>query len=186
MIQISSPGTRPDPDELTSGLILPGRLWASAVSTVAGWVWLYCFTARKNETISTVATGTTATPAGATPTLCKMGIYQVDSGDNLTLAAATANDTTLFAAANSTYTRSLTAPIQLVAGQRYATAFLVVSAAAAPSMVGVQLGGTGFTTAAGKLPPMLMAYLPGQTDFPASISNASLSSLNAVIRFQLG
>lgn len=172
-------------DDITSGLLVPGRLLASTVTLVSGWVCLSAFTARRTQTISSITVGTTATAAGATPTLCRLGIYSVNEADDCTLVASIANDTTLFAAANTTYSRNLTAPYELVLGQRYATAFLVVTAATFPSMVGVQLDSTAFTIAHGKTPPFQFARLTGQTNLPSSIAAASTAGLNALVKFQL-
>jgi hypothetical protein len=54
------------------------------------------FTARKTETVNNIAAFTGGTAAtGTTPTLCRMGVWQVNSDESLTLVGACTNDTTL-------------------------------------------------------------------------------------------
>jgi hypothetical protein len=133
------------------------------------------FTAKKTETINNVYTITTAA-AGATPTLCRFGIYSVDSSGNLTLVASTPNDTTLFAAANTAYTKALSAPFNKVAGQRYAVGLLIVSAASMPSFLGQNSGGVS----AGLLnatTPRIAGSLSGLSDLANSTTNAALGLL---------
>jgi hypothetical protein len=116
--------------------------------------------------------GTTA--AGATPTLCRMGIYSVAANGNLTLIASTPNDTTLFATAGARYTRSLSTPFMKQSGQRYAVGLLIVTAAALPTIVGY--AGSSAELAES---PRIVSYLAGQGDLAATITDATLSQFNA-------
>jgi hypothetical protein len=105
----------------------------------SGFIMLSMFTAYRTEVANFVATQTGSVGAGATPTLCKMGLYLVNgnytNSFDVTLLSATANDTTLFSNPYSGYKRPLLTPTQLVAGVRYAFGILVVSASSMPSIV---------------------------------------------------
>lgn len=98
------------------------------------------FTSKKTETVSQVRVVTGTTAAGATPTLCRIGLYSEASNGDLTLIASTPNDTSLFAAASTVYTKSFSTPVAITQGQRYSVGILVVTAAAAPTLL------TGLTT----------------------------------------
>lgn len=138
---------------------------ATTVPLSSGTIRLAYFVARKTENIDNVRMVSGTTAAGATPTLCKMGLYSVDGSGNLTLEAATANDTSLFAATNTQYTRALGSTVAKTAGQLYALAAIVVTGATAPQVYG------RLTTPAneGAIAPRLMGAVTGQTDLPASI-----------------
>ena len=130
-----------------------------------------CFTATKTETCNNIFAYTNVIAAGATPTLCKMGVYSIDTAtNNMTLVSACANDTTLFSAATTKFTRALTTPFNKVAGKRYALVIIVVTAFTLPNFNGkignVELGP--------QMAPMLGARLTGQSDLIASISGGSL------------
>ena len=156
-----------DPDALTSGeSTLSRRAIMSGATLTSGIVRLTYFTARKTETINSVRVGTYTTAAGATPTLCRIGIYSVDGSGNLTLVASTANDTALFAAAATTYTKALSSAWSKVAGTRYAVGVLVVTGATAPTVQG-QAVGLGDELAQA---PRLCGGRSGQSDLPSSIT----------------
>lgn len=149
------------------------RLAINFVTLTSGIVTMCYFTAQKSETVKSLGALSGTTAAGATPTLCKLGLYQADwTTGNLTLLASTANDTTLFAATDTNYTRAVTAPTPKVRGNRYAWAALVVTAAAAPTIIGGGSWATALTIA-----PRISGRLTGQTDLPASISAGSLTNL---------
>lgn len=133
------------------------------------------FVARKTETITQVRLITGNTAAAATPTLCKIGVYSVDATGNLTLVASTANDTTLFAAASTTYTRTFAASFTKTAGTRYSVIVLVVTTATAPNFQGL-----GASTENGLL-PMAATRLTAQTDLPGTIAVGSLQANSAPI-----
>ena len=87
----------------------------------------------------------------------------------------TANDTALFAASNTAYTRSLTAPFSKVAGQRYAAGPLVVTAAATPTFVG---GGNALIASEQGLSPRISGTVNSQTDFGALASTIAAASIS--------
>lgn len=125
-------------DMLTVGEETMGRgtMFHTTITSVSGQLRLNYFTARKTETTTQVRIWTGTVSAAPTPTLCKFGLWQIDANGNGTLVASTANDTTLFAAVNTSYTRSWIAPYAKVAGQRYATGVLIVSALTMPQFIG--------------------------------------------------
>lgn len=152
-------------------------LAASALTTSNQSLRLTYFTARKSEYTTQVRTMTGATAAGATPTLCRIGLFTVDpSSGDLTLVAATANDTTLWSGASATQTRSWSAPYFKVAGQRYALGRLIVTAAATPTAPGNNAGGISAEAA---VDPRAAGVVFSLADLPAIggvISNGSISA----------
>ena len=150
----------------------------------SGYVTFSFWTADKTEPINNVKVTTGGTAAGATPTLCRMGIYSVNAAGDLTaLLAATANDTSLFAAANTVYTRALTTQFNKVAGQRYATALLVVTGAAMPKFIGASAP-SSTTVQWGHLfeLPTLASRVLGQTDLAASYTRAQQGACTSTPR----
>jgi hypothetical protein len=145
-----------------------------AVTVVSGQLRLTYFTARKTETSTQCRILSGGTAAGATPTLCKIGIFEIAANGDGTLVGVTANDTALFAVASTAYTRSWVTPFTKTAGRRYAAGPLVVTAATAPSFVGKVISNS---TEAGQS-PVLTTALSGQTDIPASFSAGSLAGSN--------
>lgn len=131
------------------------------------------FTAMKTESVSQVRMVCGSTAAAATPTLIRIGIYQVDpvTGD-LTLVGSTPNDTTLFAATSTAYTKTLDAPFVKQAGVRYAVGVLIVTAVATPTLLGISV----VTPSEAFQNPKMNAYSSPQNDLPATITDASLSS----------
>lgn len=128
------------------------------------------FTSRKSETVSKIRVCTGTTPAGATPTLIRFALYSVASNGDLTLVAATANDTTLLTVGSTFYEKSFATPVAVVAGQRYAFAVLVVSGATMPMYVGVAQPSDLYTAA-----PRITGALAAQTDIPASVLAGSVA-----------
>lgn len=165
-------------DALTTGEIVPRRnlMNSAAVSHTSGTLALSYFTADKTETINNVTLYTGTTAAGATPTLVRVGIYSLDGSGNGTLVASTPNDTTLLAAASTAYTKALSAPFSKVAGTRYAIGLLVVSGATMPSFQGPLAVSSAPSQTVFGLPPRLCGRLTGQTDLPASFTEAGLTA----------
>lgn len=159
---------------LTSGEEVIYRPYAtsSAQSAATGVLKLSYWTARKteNSTQGRVTTGGTA--AAATPTLCRFGVYSIAANGDGTLVASVVNDTTLFAATFSVYTRNWSSTFPKVRGQRYAFGILVVTGAATPTFLGIAPGNAvdAFTA------PSYCANLTGQTDLPGSFTAGSLAA----------
>jgi len=135
---------------------------------------LVFFTARKTETTQVrLISGSTA--AGPTPTLARVGLYLIaDSGDG-TLVASTINDTSLFAATATIYTRSWAASYAKVVGQRYALGVLFVTTAVVPT-----IGGTPVLNVAElAVAPRITGSIGSQTDLPSSFVAATpVASVN--------
>jgi len=158
--------------DLTSGESILPRLNIASTAVVAatsGTLFLSYFTAQKTESVGNLKSYTGGTAAGATPTLCRIGIYTVASNGDIALAGAIANDTTLWAASFTLYTRAITTPFTKTAGQRYAWGQLCVTGATAPTFAG-----TGNTLVPNSI-PRVWGTLAGQTDLPASVANGSLT-----------
>lgn len=172
------PATQPDAFNYTTGLgtHLDLDTVVGTVGLVSGRVqWSY-FTASKTATVSNARTFTTsAGAAGATPTLCRVGLYAVNaSTTDLTLVASTTNDTAMWAANGSTYSKTLSASVTLTAGVRYAVGVLVVTAATAPSL----WGSSSLNTAPNQhaVAPRRQAQLSSQTDLPSSATEAGMAN----------
>lgn len=166
--------TEPDPFALVSGETVMARRGAgNAVTMTSGVVRLSYFKAVKSETVLRLGTCSTATAAGPTPALCRMGIYlpDPDSGD-VTLIASTVNDTDLWASGSTRYWKALSADWDKVAGTWYAFAALCVTGTTAPTLQGFVSNGENAIWA--DAPVSAMART-GQTDLPSSISFANLT-----------
>lgn len=158
---------------LTSGEeTFPRQLVASGnIGAGLGIVRLTYFQARKTETVNNIR-GFSGLTAAAALTLARMGIYAVDPATgNLTLLAACASDTTLFATITSGYTRALTTPLPKVAGTTYAYG-CIVTGTTAPTYLGCIAAGPGVL---GSEAPLLAQQLTAQVDLPATIPAGTLA-----------
>lgn len=165
---------------LAAGEFIPRRdRLASYVSVASGVLVLAYFTAKRSETVSslTVYTGTVA--AGATPTVCRLGLYEIAANGDATLVASTPNDTTLFSATFTAYQKSLSVPFAKVAGQRYATAYLIVTAAAVPTLHGSQMLATSAANGIHALGPQVFGQRTA-ADLPASMTAPILGVAHAI------
>jgi phage-related tail fiber protein len=106
------------------------------VNTAQYWTF---FTPIYSLTITQIAYACSGAASGLT--LCRFGLYTMNSAGAGTLVARTANDTTCFNAANSIFTRTLDATggyvssYALVAGQRYAVSIAVAGSGNMGSLV---------------------------------------------------
>lgn len=144
----------------------------SAITLTSGLLRLTYRRASRSELITQFRIITNTTPAGATPTLVRMGLWTVAANGDLALVASTPNDTALLAGATTTYSKAATSPYQKVAGQWYAFGVLVVTGATAPTVYGA----SSLTAAEKGFAPQLAAAVAGQTDLPASLPVASATS----------
>jgi len=152
--------------------IIPRDLITSdTVGATSGQLSLNFFTAYNTETINSLRSYTGNTAAGATPTMCKMGLYSVDGSGNLTLLAGTTNDTTMWSAAFTAYTKALTSGVSVTKGTRYCMAWLIITAAALPTWPT-----RNQPTWSGTLSPRIYGQLANQTDLPASVTAASINN----------
>lgn len=152
----------------------------SSVTLTSQLLSLTYFTATKSFTTSQVVL-LNGTAAGATPTLVRAGLYSIAANGDGTLIASFANDTTLFAVANTAASKSWTTPVALTAGSRYAFGALCVTGATAPALSGTNFAG-GTTAFAGRLgvAPRMYGTIAGSADLPASFAAASLGTAAAV------
>lgn len=166
---------------LTSGQGTMPRLFAqsnAAVSMSTGTFRLTYFTAKTAFTTANVNLWCGGTAAGATPTLVRAGLYSIAANGDGTLVASFANDTTIFAAANTLYAKAWTTPVAVTAGARYAVGVIVVTAAAAPTLPGagahsasgINAGGTQWGVA-----PRVTGRIDAQSDLPSSFVAASVA-----------
>lgn len=139
------------------------------------------FRARKNETVTQIRMQSGSTAAGATPTLVQFGLYSVDSSGNLTLLSSISNDTSIFASANTDYTRNMAASVTLAQGQQYAIGAIVVTAATAPTVTGVICS----TGSSNSNDPRLTAVWTGQSSLPSSVTAGSLSTSSSFMYAQV-
>lgn len=94
----------------------------------SGFLAVCYFTAPSTKTVSKVVTATRSV-ASTTPTLCRIGLYVADhDGALLSLAASTANDTSLWGSTFTVYEKDFSADFAMQAGQRYALGTLFVGA----------------------------------------------------------
>lgn len=131
------------------------------------------FTARKAQTTTRVRVRSGTTAAGATPTLCRVGLYLIDGAGDGTRVASILNDTSLFNLASTGFTRDWSVPYVMIVGQRYALGILVVTTAATPTIVGYTYATS--MDEEGAVAPRLTGRLNTQTDLPVSFTDASLS-----------
>lgn len=170
------------------GQIVPARdRWGTnaAGGGSSGVLLLSYFYADRTETISTLTAFSGSTAAGATPTVCRMGIYTVAANGDVALAASTPNDTSLFAAINTAYPKALSASYGLTLGAFYATGLLVVTGAAVPTFHGVQYPATAVLNSTSRMAPPFIGRVIGQADLPASVVAASIIGFQASVAMQL-
>lgn len=130
------------------------------------------FTARHTGNVGSAVTRTGSGGAGATPTICRIGIYSVASNGNITLIGSTANDTALWNAANTTFTKALSVATPLTAGSRYAVGLLVVTGSTAP----VILGNPVTPAPLAGLAPLTAGLVAGQSNLPSSVASGSITN----------
>jgi len=171
---------------LTSGFgTLPERregLGANVLTGQAGIVFLAYVRAPKSMVLANIGMVST-TQAAVGSTLVRFGVYTIDGSGNLTLAASTTNDTSIFSVASTRYTKAASGSLQLVKGQWYAQALLIVGASTMPGVMGAVTPSTNFNVY--NLAPRLAGQLAGQTDLPASIAVGSVASTNIVLWAEL-
>lgn len=164
-------------DQPTQGEFAPSRGSAAySVAAAAGTGVLYgpCFTASKTETISNV-TAYCVAAYSTTPTLVQFGLYTVNTDGSGTLVASTASDTTMFNTSNASVTRTLQAPYEKVAGQRYFIGLLVVqSSGTLPTTVG--LSANAAVASALVAAPAVSFAVSGQSSLPASLTSGQLNT----------
>ncbi|MEW9872750.1 hypothetical protein [Arthrobacter sp. HS15c] len=138
----------------------------SNVQMTSGRLTLTFFTARSATSAANVTLATADRAAASIPTLARIGLYLVNADNTLTLVASTVNDTSLFSATFTQYTRAFSSPVYtLTPGQRYAIGIIIVSGASLPTFAGAGPNVEGLSLA----PPRIAGYLAGKSDLPPSV-----------------
>lgn len=178
-------------NSLDVGQMVPARdRWNSTAvgPGTSGNLALAYFQADRSETINTLTAFTGATAAGATPTLCRYGLFTVAVSGDITLVAATVNDTALFAAVNTAYPKALSASYGLTADALYAVGLIVVTATTMPTFHGVSYAVTAPYNTVSRLSPAMTGRVTGQTDLPTiggTIPAGSIIGLGTATAVQL-
>jgi len=171
-VPLSAPPLIPNALAVGEEVYTRERADASTVSMLTQALRLTYFTARKAQTTTKVRVRSGTTAAGATPTLCRIGLYLIDGVGDGTRVASILNDTALFNLASTGFTRDWSVPYLMVVGQRYALGILVVTTAALPTIAGYTYGTA--MDEEGAMTPRLTGRLSTQTDLPASFVDTSL------------
>jgi hypothetical protein len=174
-----APGTWVTPTD-TKNLLVIGEesmdrrfVTSQATTSASGNLSLTYFTARKTETTTQVRVMTGSTAAAATPTICRIGLYAIAANGDGTLVASTPNDTSLFAATSTAYTRSWSVSFAKVAGARYAIGIIVVSGVATPTFIGAVNISTNIGVENG-VAPRVHGRMVSQSDLPSTFTEAAL------------
>lgn len=150
------------------------RTTNSTTSLANGVAFFTFFTPLHSQTVSNI-TYVSGSTVSTNVTFGKMGLYTVDSLDVATLVAKTALDTTLLSQISTLYTRpfvaadSYPATYQLIAGQRYAVAIMIIGTVAGS----VYMNHTSSPTMINSLPPRMSGAAGSQTDLPTVRSTYS-------------
>lgn len=147
------------------------------VEVPSGEIRFTYFTASKSETIGRARVVTAWQPAGATPTLCKIGVYEENPDQSLTRVAVSANNTGLFTVTYVPTTIPFIAPFFKEKGKRYAVALLTVTAATTPNFAGI----LNNLWAENAEPPVLARSLPAQADLGASYTYGVLTNASGIV-----
>lgn len=153
------------------------NLGAATILT-SGVVYYSYFTARRTRDVTGIATVSSVVSATITSQL--LGLYEENpSTGGLTLRASTANDVTLWQAADTRYFKAFTAGWRIKAGRRYAAAVLFVGTTG-PILLGMP--GVGATldaqvAAIMSQSPKRVAQLAGQTALTTTATPVAQTAL---------
>jgi hypothetical protein len=154
----------------TTSLDIPSRTDINATTAVTTNITYFSFfTATEALTVSNISFSSGSSPASGV-TLVRFGLYTFD-GTTATLVARTNNDSSRFTVANTIYTGALDSTgsfptsYNLVAGNRYAVAVVVV-ASTTPQLAAVSFGAA--STAVMALSPRVVGFASATSDLPAT------------------
>lgn len=147
----------------------------ASVATASGVLRLSYAKAERSFTATKMRVRSGSTAAGATPTLCKLGVFEVAANGDLTRLARTAGDTAMLSATSTAYEYALDAPVTVQAGKTYAFGLLVITSATAPTVQGM-IHLTGAEAGWGE---RLCGQVPAQTDIISSIPGTSVADATA-------
>jgi hypothetical protein len=153
-----------------TSLDIPSRTDINATTALSTNITYFSFfTATEALTVSNISFSSGSTPASGV-TLVRFGLYTFD-GTTATLVARTNNDSSRFTVANTIYTGALDSTgsfptsYNLVAGNRYAVAVVVV-ASTTPQLAAVSFGAA--STAIMALSPRVVGFASATSDLPAT------------------
>lgn len=164
-------------DSLTGGCTNQPRtvgVTGTLAMAASGSMALSYFKVPRVFTAANMAYYTTATAAGATPSLIKYALFSVAANGDLTRIAVTASDTALFAAGNTRYSKALSVAVGLVPGQLYASGLLLVTAAALPTLL--TPNALSPTSTALSQAPRLCGIVAAQTDILTGYTAAQVTN----------
>ena len=153
------------------------RIGNFTATLTSGTVYFTFFTPSWTTTISSVTVISAGTASTGT-SLVRFGLYSL-SGGTATLVASTANDTTVFSSTNTASTRNLDTSYQLVAGNRYALAVLVVGST--PGTVYTAFNNPPAALSA--LEPRITGAVALQSNLPSTASSFTASNIGVWGRF---
>jgi len=152
---------------------------ASAIALTSGVLRLTGIYASITQTITQVRVMTNGTPAAATPTLCRIGVYEASeesSSATWNLVASTANDTALWGVANNRWLKSFSASFTKTAGKHYLVGCLCVTGTTAPQLFAHPTSSlASAATELAQWPPKSGA-IGSQTDLPNSFAQSTLAA----------
>lgn len=154
---------------------IPRHDLVSTPALATGQIQFTYFTSTVAGTFTKLRSVSAGTAAAATPTLAKMGLYSVAANGDMTRIAVTANTTTLWGTINTRYDTATAASYTVANGDRLAFALLVVTGVAAPTLLGLTLAGTA-APAEAAMAPRISSQFAGQSDLPASVTDASVAA----------
>jgi len=147
-------------------MTLPRLLSDGSTTPTSGRLNLVYFVADKSFTATKVRSVSRGTVCSAL-TRCRFGVWEIDGSGNGTLVASTPDDTTLFAATFTIYTKDFSASVDIVGGRTYAAGWLITGT------IGVFYGSTP-TLALGQIAPRTAGDIT-TSDLPASFTAAGVS-----------
>lgn len=177
-------------NEMQAGEHVFSRLIATSdtAAVTSQGLYLSFFRSNRTEAVTQVTVATGGTAAAATPTICRIGVFAINTPYGIDAAAAqvavTPNDTTLFAAANTSYTKAFSAGFTKTINQWYAVGLLVVSGAALPTFRGLAHSANNATNTWATA-PRVSGVITGQADMPSTIDTNSVASAVRAIQFRL-
>jgi hypothetical protein len=151
-------------------------LASATVSAQSGAVNLSYFTAPTNITVSQISAATISATPASDVTLARMGLYEITGPLAGTLIARTANDTTLFTANSTVYTRNFDtadgfpSSVTLTAGTRYAITQIIVA-----SVAGSRINYPAISATFSFYSPRLSGSILSQSDLPLSFTSITQS-----------
>lgn len=166
---------------LTTGQeTIPGARALNSSNTIgmtSGSSRLTYFTARKSGAYTSIKLFSGSTVSSGL-TIARAAIHSVASNGDTTVLASTTNDTTLFAATNTAYTKSLSATVNLVRGNRYAFELLELGTPGnKPGMAAFSGTGGSSTLGAHTIDePRVAALINGQTDIGTGYTAAAIAA----------